>query len=54
METRQAIETPIAEEVLRDVGHTATQMSFGWKFESLPPEEAMRPACASEWPRRNT
>ena len=47
METRQAIETPIAEEVLRDDAHTATQMSFGWKFESLPLEEAMRLARAS-------
>ena len=47
METRQAIETPIADEVLRDDAHTATQMSFGWKFESLPLEEAMRLARAS-------
>jgi hypothetical protein len=47
METRQAIETPIAEEVLRDDTHTATQMSFGWKFESLPLDEAMRLARAS-------
>ena len=47
METRQAIETPIAEEVLRDDAHTAPQMSFGWKFESLPLEEAMRLARAS-------
>ena len=47
METRQAIETPIAEEVVRDDAHTATQMSFGWQFESLPLEEAMRLARAS-------
>ena len=47
METRQAIETPIAEEVVRDDAHTATQMSFGWKFESLPLAEAMRLARAS-------
>jgi hypothetical protein len=47
METRQAIETPIADEVLRDDAQTATQMSFGWTFESLPLEEAMRLARAS-------
>src|SRR4030095_425891 len=47
METRQAIEPPIADEVLRDDAHTAPQMSFGWKFESLPLEEARRLARAS-------
>src|SRR5215217_5106967 len=47
METRQTIETPIADEVLRDDAYTAPQMSFGWKFESLPLEEAMRLARAS-------
>ena len=47
MENRQAIETPIAEEVARDDAQTATQMSFGWKFEPLPLEEAMRLARAS-------
>ena len=47
MEHRQAMETPIADEVLRDDAHTATQMSFGWKFESLPLEEARRLARAS-------
>ena len=50
METRQAIDTPIADEVLRDDAHTATQMSFGWKFESLPLEEAMRLARGSQPP----
>jgi len=47
MEHKQDMETPIAEEGLRDDAHTATQMSFGWKFESLPLEEAMRLARAS-------
>ena len=47
MEHRQDMETPIADEVLRDDAHTATQMSFGWTFESLPLEEAMRLARAS-------
>ena len=47
MENRQAIETPIADEVLRDSATMATQMRFGWKFEPLPLEEAMRLARAS-------
>ena len=47
MEHRQDIETPITNDVLRDDGHTGTQMSFGWTFESLPLEEAMRLARAS-------
>ena len=47
METRQAMETPIADEVVRDDVQTAPQMSFGWTFESLPREEAMRLARAS-------
>lgn len=47
METRQAIETPIADEGLRDDAHTAPQMSFGWTFEPLPLAEAMRLARAS-------
>ena len=47
METRQVIETPITKEVLRDDAQTATQMSFGWKFEYLPLEEARRLARAS-------
>ena len=47
METRQAIKTPIADEVLRDDAHTAPQMSFGWTFEPLPLAEAMRLARAS-------
>ena len=47
MEHRQAMETPIAEEVVRDDAHTAPQMSFGWTFEPLPLEEAMRLARAS-------
>ena len=47
MEHRQTIETPIADEVLRESATMATQMRFGWKFESLPLEEAMRLARAS-------
>ena len=47
MEHRQTIETPIAEEVVRDDAHTAPQMSFGWTFEPLPLEEAIRLARAS-------
>ena len=47
MEHRQAMETPIAEEVVRDDAHTAPQMRFGWTFEPLPLEEAMRLARAS-------
>ena len=47
MEHKQDMETPIAKEGLRDDAHTATQMNFGWKFESLPLEEAMRLARAS-------
>ena len=42
MEHKQDIETPIADDVLRDDAHTATQMSFGWTFEPLPLDEAMR------------
>ena len=47
MEHRQDMETPIADEVLHDDAHTATQMSFGWTFEPLPLAEAMRLARAS-------
>jgi hypothetical protein len=47
MEHKQDMETPIADEGLRDDAHTAPQMSFGWKFESLPLAEAMRLARAS-------
>ncbi len=47
MEHREAIEMPITEEVVRDDAHTAPQMSFGWTFEPLPLEEAMRLARAS-------
>ena len=47
MEHRQAIETPMADEGVRDDAPTAPQMSFGWKFESLPLAEAMRLARAS-------
>ena|SRR2546428_4081547 len=47
MENRQAIETPSTDEVLRDGATMATQMRFGWKFEPLPLEEAMRLARAS-------
>jgi hypothetical protein len=47
MENRPAIETPIANGVLRDGTTMATQMRFGWKFEPLPLEEAMRLARAS-------
>jgi hypothetical protein len=47
MEHRQAIETPIAEDVVGDEAQTAPQMSFGWTFESLPLAEAMRLARAS-------
>jgi len=47
MENGQAIETPIANEVLWDGATMATQMRFGWKFEPLPLEEAMRLARAS-------
>src|SRR5436309_6179241 len=36
MENGQAIETPIANEALRDGATMATQMRFGWKFEPLP------------------
>src|SRR5712692_2047194 len=46
MENRPAIETPIAD-VLPDGAKMATQMRFGWKFEPLPLEEAMRLARAS-------
>jgi len=47
MENGQAIETPITNEALRDGATMATQMRFGWKFEPLPLEEAMRLARAS-------
>ncbi len=47
MENRPAIETPIADDVLPDGAKMATQMSFGWTFEPLPLEEAMRLARAS-------
>jgi hypothetical protein len=47
MEHRHDNETPIADEVLRDDAHTAPQLSFGWTFEPLPLEEAMRLARAS-------
>ncbi len=47
MENRLAIETPIADEALWDGATKATQMRFGWKFEPLPLEEAMRLARAS-------
>jgi len=47
MENRQAIETPSADEALRDGATKATQMRFGWKFEPLPLDEAMRLARAS-------
>src|SRR5919204_1642612 len=47
MEHKQDIETPIADDVLRDDAHTAPQMSFGWTFEPLPLAEAMRLARAS-------
>jgi hypothetical protein len=41
------METPITEDVVRDDAQTAPQMSFGWTFEPLPLEEAMRLARAS-------
>ena len=47
MEHQQDIETPIADDVLRDEAHTAPQMRFGWTFEPLPLAEAMRLARAS-------
>ena len=47
MEHRQDIETPMADEGVRDDAPTAPQMSFGWTFESLPFEEARRLARAS-------
>jgi len=47
MENRLAIETPSADEALRDGATKATQMRFGWKFEPLQLEEAMRLARAS-------
>lgn len=47
MEHRQAMETPIADEGVRDDAQTAPQMSFGWTFEPLPLAEAMRLARAS-------
>jgi hypothetical protein len=47
MEHKQDIETPIADDVLRDDAHTAPQLSFGWTFEPLPLAEAMRLARAS-------
>jgi hypothetical protein len=47
MEHRQAMETPITEEGVRDDAPTAPQMSFGWTFEPLPLAEAMRLARAS-------
>ena len=47
MEHRQDIETPMADEGVRDDAQTAPQMSFGWTFEPLPLEEAMRLARAS-------
>ena len=47
MEHKQDIETPMADDVLRDDAHTAPQMSFGWTFEPLPLAEAMRLARAS-------
>src|SRR5205085_3619704 len=47
MEHKQDIETPIADDVLRDDANTAPQMSFGWTFEPPPLAEAMRLARAS-------
>ena len=47
MAHRQDIETPMADEVVRDDAPTAPQMSFGWTFEALPLEEARRLARAS-------
>ena len=47
MEHRQDMETPIADQVLRADAPTSIQMSFGWKFEPLPLEEARRLARAS-------
>ena len=47
MEHKQDRETPIADDVVRDDAQTAPQMSFGWTFEPLPLEEAMRLARAS-------
>ena len=47
MEHKQDRETPIADDVARDDAQTAPQMSFGWTFEPLPLEEAMRLARAS-------
>src|SRR4029453_17961431 len=47
MAHKQDIDTPIANDVLRDDVHTAPQMSFGWTFEPLPLAEAMRLARAS-------
>ena len=47
MEHRQDIETPRADDVVRDAAQTAPQMSFGWTFEPLPLAEAMRLARAS-------
>ena len=47
MEHRHDMETPITDEVLRNDTQTAIQMSFGWTFEPLPLEEAMRLARAS-------
>jgi hypothetical protein len=47
MAHKQAMETPISEDVVRDDAPTAPQMSFGWTFEPLPLAEAMRLARAS-------
>src|SRR5256885_2440322 len=47
MEQKQDRETPIADDVVRDDAQTAPQMSFGWTFEPLPLEAAMRLARAS-------
>ena len=47
MAHKQAMETPSSADVVRDDAQTAPQMSFGWTFEPLPLEEAMRLARAS-------
>src|SRR5437763_15065486 len=47
MEHRQAMETPIADEGVRDDAQTAPQMSCGWTFEPLPLAEAILLARAS-------
>ena len=47
MAHKQAMETPSSADVVQDDAQTAPQMSFGWTFEPLPLEEAMRLARAS-------